>query len=144
MTNENYKDYFLSLTVEANNDWLNKKYDKIKLKAPIAEYISETVFFIIMSIINIEKEKIYFKSEELLEKFNAIFEKEDENDIQVSCVKLTQEKEKYILVSFLGIFFKYLINSMNLNRIDMKKNKSSLGNLLSIYHRLMETLVNIK
>ena len=144
MTNENYKDYFLSLTVEANNDWLNKKYDKIKLKAPIAEYISETVFFIIMSIINIEKEKIYFKSEELLKKFNAIFEKEDENDIQVSCVKLTQEKEKYILVSFLGIFFKYLINSMNLNRIDMKKNKSSLGNLLSIYHRLMETLVNIK
>ena len=49
MTNENYKDYFLSLTVEANNDWLNKKYDKIKLKAPIAEYISETVFFIIMT-----------------------------------------------------------------------------------------------
>ena len=140
---EKFKDYFLSLTKETNNDWLSKNYEKAKLKAPIAEYLSETVVFIIISIINIEKEKLYFNLEEFLTKFNEIFEKEDENNIQVSCVKFSKGKEKYILISFIGVLFKYLINSMKMDQINIKKNKSSLGKLLEIYEKLMETLVDV-
>jgi len=138
-----FKDYFFSLTKETNNDWLSKNYEKAKIKAPIAEYLSETVVFIIISIVSIEKEKIYFQLDEFLKKFNEIFEKEDENDIQVSCVKLSKGKEKYILITFLGVLFKYLINSMNMNQIDIKKNKSSLSQFLGIYQKLMKTLVDI-
>ena len=140
---EKFKDYFLSLTKETNNDWLSKNYEKAKLKAPIAEYLSETVVFIIISIINIEKEKLYFNLEEFLTKFNEIFEKEDEDNIQVSCVKFSKGKEKYILISFIGVLFKYLINSMKMDQINIKKNKSSLGKLLEIYEKLMETLVDV-
>ena len=113
------------------------------MKAPIAEYLSETVVFIIISIVSLEKEKIYFQLDEFLKKFNEIFEKEDENDIQVSCVKLSKGKEKYILITFLGVLFKYLINSMNMNEIDIKRNKSSLSQFLGIYQKLMKTLVDI-
>ena len=138
-----FKDYFFSLTKETNNDWLSKNYEKAKMKAPIAEYLSETVVFIIISIVSLEKEKIYFQLDEFLKKFNEIFEKEDENDIQVSCVKLSKGKEKYILITFLGVLFKYLINSMNMNEIDIKRNKSSLSQFLGIYQKLMKTLVDI-
>ena len=143
ITDGKFKDYSLLLMKETNNDWLSKNYEKAKLKAPIVEYLSETVIFLMINIINVEKEKIYFNFEEFLIKFNEIFEKEDEDNIQVSCVKFSKGKEKYILVSFLGVLFKYLINTINVNKINIKKNKTSLGVFLGIYEKLMETLVDI-
>ena len=141
---EKMRDYFLALTKEANNDWLNKDYKSAELKAPIAEYLSEIVLFLVMSIIDIEKEKIYFDFKELLKHFNEIFEKENEENIEVSCVKFAKEKDKYILVSFLGILFKYLIYSCDISQINIKRNKNSLPQHLQFYQKLMKTLIDIK
>ena len=141
---EKMRDYFLALTKEANNDWLNNDYKSAELKAPIAEYLSEIVLFLVMSIIDIEKEKIYFDFKELLKHFNEIFEKENEENIEVSCVKSAKEKDKYILVSFLGILFKYLIYSCDINQINIKRNKNSLPQHLQFYQKLMKTLIDIK
>ena len=140
----NLRDYFLALTTDANNDFLCKKYESSKLKAPIAEYLSEIVLFLVMNTIDIEKEKIFFNREELIKRFNEVFEKEDENNIEVSSIKLIQKKEKYILVSFLGILFKYLINSIDISKIEIKKNKSSLKHILTFYQKLMVTLLGVK
>jgi hypothetical protein len=141
---EKMRDYFLALTKEANNDWLNNDYKSAELKAPIAEYLFEIVLFLVMSIIDIEKEKIYFDFKELLKHFNEIFEKENEENIEVSCVKFAKEKDKYILVSFLGILFKYLIYSCDINQINIKRNKNSLPQHLQFYQKLMKTLIDIK
>ena len=144
IVDKEFRDYFLYLTEEANNDWLEKKYEDVKIKAPIAEYLSETVVLIIIYIMNIEKEKIFFNLEEYLKIFEDIFKNEDEENIEVSCIKLSRGKEKYILVSFVGLLLKYLINLLPLNQIDFKKNKASLKKLLEIYQKLMESLVEKK
>ena len=141
---EKMRNYFIALTTEANKDWLNKDYKSVELKSPIAEYLSEIVLFLVMSIINIEKEKIYFNFKELIKKFNEIFEKENEENVEVSCIKFAKEKDKYILVSFLGILFKYLINSCDISQINIKKNKNSLAKHLEFYQKLMKTLIDIK
>ena len=140
----NLGNYFLALTTEANSDFLCKKYESSRLKAPIAEYLSEIVLFLVMNTIDIEKEKIFFDRKELMKKFNEVFEKEDENNIEVSSIKLVQKKEKYILVSFLGILFKYLINSIDISKIEIKKNRSTLKHILKFYQKLMVTLLGIK
>ena len=138
------RNYFIALTTEAHNDWFNKDNKSTELKAPIAEYLSEIVLFLVMNIIDIEKEKIYFDFKELFKAFNEIFEKENEDNVEVSCINFSKEKHKYILVSFLGILFKYLINSCDINQINIKKNKNSLTKQLEFYQKLMKTLVNIK
>ena len=138
------RNYFIALTTEANNDWLNKDNKSAELKAPIAEYLSEIVLFLVMNIIDIEKEKIYFDFKELFKAFNEIFEKENEDNVEVSCINFSKEKHKYILVSFLGILFKYLINSCDINQINIKRNKNLLSQHLQFYQKLMKTLVNIK
>ena len=137
------RDYFLTLTKEANNDYLNKNYKNAELKAPIAEYLSEIILFLVMCIKNIEKEKICFNKKDLLKQFKEIFEKENEDNVEVSCIKFAKEKDKYILVSFLGILFRYLINSCDINQINIKSNKDSLSKLLESYQKLMKTLVDI-
>ena len=137
------RDYFLTLTKEANNDYLNKNYKNAELKAPIAEYLSEIILFLVMSIIDIEKEKICFNKKDLLKQFKEIFEKENEDNVEVSCIKFAKEKDKYILVSFLGILFRHLINSCDINQINIKSNKDSLSKLLESYQKLMKTLVDI-
>ena len=93
---DNLSVQYLSLAKEANNDWLNKHYKNVELKAPIAEYLSEIVLFLIMSIRDIEKEKIYFNKNDLFERFTEIFERENEENVEVSCIKFAKEKDKYI------------------------------------------------
>ena len=141
---EKLREYFVSLTLEANNDWLNKHYKSAELKAPIAEYLSEINLFLVMSIIDIEKEKIYFNKNDLLEKFTEIFERENEENIEVSCIKFAKEKDKYILVSFLGILFRYLIHSCDINQINIAQNKKSLTKHLEFYQKLMKILLKLK
>ena len=141
---ENLRNYFIELTNEANNNWLKKDYKSAELKAPIAEYISEIVLFLIMSIKDIENEKIYFNKKELLKKFTEVFEKENEENVEVSCIKFAKKKDKYILVSFLRLLFIYLINSCDIKQINIKKNTSSLDSHLKFYQKLMKTLLDIK
>ena len=141
---DKFIDYFLSLTKEANEDMTKKNYEKARLKSPISEYLSETVIFIIINIINIEKEKIYFQKEEFLKKFVEFFEKEDKFDIEVSCINIKKRKDKYILVSFLGLFYKYLINMLDINPKEIDKKKGSIGKLIEIYHKIMKILVEIE
>ena len=141
---DNLSVYFLALAKEANNDWLNKHYKNVELKAPIAEYLSEIVLFLIMSIRDIEKEKIYFNKNDLFERFTEIFERENEENVEVSCIKFAKEKDKYIIVSFLGILFRYLINSCDINQINISKNKKTLSKHLDFYQELMKTLLGLK
>ena len=141
---DNLSVYFLALAKEANNDWLNKHYKNVELKAPIAEYLSEIVLFLIMSIRDIEKEKIYFNKNDLFERFTEIFERENEENVEVSCIKFAKEKDKYIIVSFLGILFRYLINSSDINQINIAKNKKSLVMHLEFYQKLMKNLLGLK
>ena len=139
-----FRNYFISFAKDTNQDWFHKNYDSCKLKAPIAEYLSETVLFIKMSILDLEKENLYYQREELNKQLKKIFEKENEDDIQVSCVKLNKGKERYILVSLLGKLFKYLVNSMAISENDRYENKALLKQLCGVYQKLMETLVNVK
>ena len=141
---DNLSVYFLALAKEANNDWLNKHYKNVELKAPIAEYLSEIVLFLIMSIRDIEKEKIYYNKNDLFERFTEIFERENEENVEVSCIKFAKEKDKYIIVSFLGILFRYLINSSDINQINIAKNKKSLAIHLEFYQKLMKNLLGLK
>ena len=141
---ENLKIYFSALTKEANNDWFNKHYKGAELKASIAEYLYEIILFLIMSIIDIEKEKIYFNKNDLFARFAEIFERENEENVEVSCIKFAKEKDKYIIVSFLGILFRYLINSCDINQINISKNKKTLSKHLDFYQELMKTLLGLK
>ena len=141
---ENLRIYFSALTKEAYNDWLKKDNINAGLKAPIAEYLSEIILFLVMSIKDIENEKIYFNKKELLKRFTEIFEKENEENVEVSCIKFAKKKDKYIIVSFLTILFRYLINSCDINQINIKKNTNSLELHLKLNQKLMKTLLNIK
>ena len=137
----NYNDYFALLIKQANEDWLKKKYEKARIKAPIAEYLTESVLFIKNSIINYEKETLYFHKEDLIKNFIAVFENEDEDNVEVSCVKLVKEKEKYILISFLSQFLKSLINVSYLGEKERAGNKRALDLILNLYNKLVELLV---
>ena len=142
---ENLVNYCLGLVKEANNDWLNNNLKNSRIKAPIAEYLFEIVLFLVMNIKDIKEEKIYFNIDELNGKFIQIFEKENEENVEVSCIRLVQKKDKYILVSFLGILFKNLINSCSINKLKIKMwNKDKIAQLLMLYQKLMTILLNIK
>ena len=82
-------------------------------------------------------ESVNFQRKQLIDKFNKIFEKEDENNIQVSCIKLNEEKDKYILVSFLGMLFKYMKNFVKNNQVPLPK-------ILSAYQDIIKILVDRK
>ena len=138
------RDYLFELPEEAYKDILNKGCNNVELKVPIAVCLSEIVLFLLKSVEDIEKEKIYFNKKEFLKRFTEIFEKENEENVEVSCIKSAKKKDKYILVSFLGILFKNLINSCDINLIDIKRNKNYLDEQLKMYNKLMNTLLDIK
>ena len=141
MTNTEYQKYFISMITEANKDFLDKKFENVSIKAPIAEFICESLFFTVMIIEDIDNGKIYFELEELKKNLDEIFEKEDENNIQVSSVNFVSEKEKYILVSFLDVLIRYLINMIDIDNKIIKDNKITLKGLLNFYPKLMKMLV---
>ena len=133
------KNYLIDLTKETNNDWLKKDFKNSELKAPITQYLSEIVLFLIMGMKDIENEKIYFNKKEFLKKYSDIFEKENEENIEVSCKKYAKKKDKYILDSFLRILFSDLINSCDIEQINIKKYTSTLETYLDFYQKLMKT-----
>ena len=83
---------------------------KKDMRRPIKKYICECILFVKASLFEKIDEKIYFDKNELLKHFNEIFEEEkekEENKIEISVLKISQEKNKYILTSFLGVLFRY-------------------------------------
>ena len=133
----NFINYFGAYVKEANKDWFLKKYESCKNKAPIAEYLCEIILFKETIMEDFKLESVNFQRKQLIDKFNKIFEKEDENNIQVSCIKLNEEKDKYILVSFLGMLFKYMKNFVKNNQVPLPK-------ILSAYQDIIKILVDRK
>ena len=66
--------------------------------------------------------------------------KKKNNKIEISTVKLTEEKNKYILISFLGVLFRYFKNSMDINQYFLQQNKNALDGLMTFYPSLMKFL----
>ena len=76
---------------------------------------------------------------------NDIFAGEKQNNkIEISVMNLSEEKKKYILISFLGVLFRYFKNSMDINQYYLQQNKNALDGLMSFYPSLMKFLIDIK
>ena len=141
----NFNGYFFSIVKRANKYFQEKEYDKAYKEVPIAAYICECILFIKESIFESSKEKIYFNNKELIEDFNKIFEDDEEkNKVEISVLKINEDKKKYVIISFLGVIFRYFINSMDFNQSNLKQAKDALDSLLKFYPSLMKLLVDAK
>ena len=147
LESSSFHDYFFALVREAHKCFEEKKYEEAYKKLPIASYICECILFVKASLFEKIEEKIYFDKNELVKQFNEIFEDEKEketNEVQISVLKLSKEKKRYILTSFLGVLFRYFKNSMDINQYTINQNKSALDGLFSFYPSLMKLLVDTK
>ena len=147
LESSNFHNYFFSLVKDARNCFEEKRYEEAYKKIPIASYICECILFVKASLFEKIDEKIYFDKNELLKHFNEIFEEEkekEENKIEISVLKISQEKNKYILTSFLGVLFRYFKNSMDINQYSLNQNKNALDGLLCFYPSLIKLLIDSK
>jgi len=110
----------------------------------MGEYLCENLFFKIMNINDIENGEVYFNIKDLKTKLDAIFENEDENNLDISSIKFVKEKDKYIFVSFLGIFFKKYIYKMHFDKNMIINNNKALKNLLEFYPKMMKIFIETK
>ena len=141
----NFHNYFFSLVKKANIFFEDKNYEKAYEEIPIAEYICECILFVKASLFETIDEKIIFNNQELIGKLNDIFAEEKQNNkIEISVIKISEYKKKYILISFLSALFRYFKNSMNINQYHLQQNKNVLDGLISFYPSLMKLLVDIK
>jgi serine/threonine protein kinase len=141
----NFHNYFFFIVKRANNYFQEKKYEKVYKEIPIAEYICECILFVKESIFDSSKEKIHFNVKELIEEFNKIFEDDEEkNKVEISIIKINEARKKYVIISFLGVLFRYFINSMDFNQSNLKKTKDAIDGLLDFYPSLMKLLVDSK
>ena len=145
LESSNFHNYFFSIVRKAHTYYEGKIYDKAYKEIPIAEYICECILFVKASLFETKNEKIYFDNKKLLKQFNEIFDDEKkENKIEISVLKITNCKEKYVLISFLGVLFRFFRNSMDINQYFLQQNKSALDGLMSFYPSLMKLLVDSK
>ena len=147
LESSNFHNYFFSLVKDARKCIKEKRYEEAYKKIPIASYICECILFVKASLFEKIDEKIYFDKNELLKHFNEIFEEEkekEENKIEISVLKISQEKNKYILTSFLGVLFRYFKNSMDINQYSLNQNKNALDGLLCFYPSLIKLLIDSK
>ena len=146
LESSNFHNYFFSLVKIAHKCFEEKSYEEAYKKLPIASYICECILFVKASLFEKIEEKIYFDRNELIKQFNEIFEEEkkETNTVQISVLKISQEKKRYILISFLGVLFRYFKNSMDINQYALNQNKSALDGLFSFYPSLMKLLVDTK
>ena len=138
----NFHNFFFYVVKKAHSYFEQKMYSEAYKLFPIAEYICECILFVKASVFETDKEKIYFNNKELIQEFDKIFEdnENENNTIDISITKLKKEKNKYVLVSFLGALFRYFKSSMDINQYHKKQNKLALDGLLSFYPSLMKLL----
>ena len=145
LESSNFHNYFFSIVKKAHNYYEEKSYDKAYKEIPIAEYICECILFVKASLFESKNDKIYFDNKKLIKQFNEIFDEEkEENKIEISVLKISNYKEKYVLISFLGVLFRFFKNSMDINQCFLQQNKNALDGLLSFYPSLMKLLVDTK
>ena len=140
----NFHNYFFSLVKNANYYFQKKNFMKAYKEIPIAVYVCECILFVKNSMFESNKEKIYFNNKELINKFNEIFDGEENNKVEISVIKLSEIKGRYVIFSFLGVLFRYFKNSIDINQKFLKKNKVALDGLIEFYPSLMKLLVDTK
>lgn len=113
-----------------------KKYNEYCL----AEYLCEFLLFF-KAFLYDKNENFDFDKNNLLKKFNKIFEEESNNNIEISVIKIKQIKKNYVLVSFLSTIFKtFKIREKNENK---KMNSQSLNGIIRYYPELMKKIVEL-
>ena len=145
LESSNFHNYFFSTVKKAHKYYEEKKFDKTYKEITIAEYICECILFVKASLFESKNDKIYFDNKKLLKQFNEIFNDEkEENKIEISVLKITNCKEKYLLISFLGVLFRFFRNSMDITQYYLQENKNALDGLIGFYPSLMKLLVDSK
>ena len=139
-----FHNYFFSLAKYAHTCFNEVEYEKAYKTIIIAIYICEYILFIKASLYEKIEEKIYFDSKELLKQFYEIFEYKKKKVIEISPLNIDKERDSYILISFLGVLFRYFKNLMDINEYTLKQNKSQLDGLYIFYPSLIHLLVEIK
>ena len=144
LESSNFHNYFFSIVKKAHKFFEEKKYEKAYKEIPVAEYICECILFVKASLFESNNDKIYFDNKDLINQLNEIFDEEKENNkIEIS-VLISDEKKKYVLISFLGVLFRFFKNSMDINQYFLQQNKVALDGLMSFYPSLMKLLVDTK
>ena len=136
--NSKIQEYFFSIMKKAENE-KNKKdmYNELCL----GEYLCEFILFVKTCLY--ENEEIFFNKQSFIKKFLEIFG-EEKNKIEISVIRLKETKKNYVLISFLGILFKYYKSTNNINKEKLRQNKQSIDGLVRYYPSLMEKIVLLK
>ena len=145
LESSNFHNYFFSIVKKAHKFFEEKDYEKAYKEIPVAEYICECILFVKASLFESNNDKIYFNNKDLINQLNEIFDEEKEsNKIEISVLKISDEKKKYVLISFLGVLFRFFKNSTDINQYFLQLNKVALDGLMGFYPSLMKLLVDTK
>ena len=126
--------YFSNMIKRSSEGTSNeKKYNTLC----IARYLNEFIIFII-TIINDSGKRINFQKNTLLKKFYKIFG-EEKNKIEISSIDPKENKQNYLIVSFLPILFKCREDDLA-----ESKDKQSINRLVKYYPSLMKRLNEVK
>ena len=131
--------YFFSVNLKAEEE--NKLEDAYN-ELCLAEYLCEFFLFIKTMLYDNER-KMQFTKKHLIKKFYDVFG-EDKNKIEITAIKLNQTKEKYLLVSFLAILFKYNKGKNNFNKEQLEKSNQYINGIIRYYPSLMKKIVELK
>ena len=126
-----FHDYLFSIVKKATTFNLDKVYDKSYKEINIAKSICECILFVKESVFESNKERICFNKEELIKQLNDIFGNK---------VDITRTKTSYVIISFLGVLFRYFQNMRDINQYSLEKTKSALDGLFTFYPSLMKLL----
>ena len=135
-----FHNYLFSIVKNATNLSQEKIYDKAYKELTIAEYLCECILFIKESVFENNKDRICFNKEEIIKQLNDIFE----NKVEISCIKVEQPQEKYVIISFLGVLFRYFQNMRDINQYSLEETKTALDGLFTFYPSLMRLLIDSK
>ena len=138
INNELMQEYFFSLIFKSF-DKKNKvdEYNELCL----AEYLCE-FFLFFKAFIYDKEEKFNFEKNSMLEKFHEIFG--ENNNIEISVIKIKEVKNNYVLVSFLSTLLKTYKNKEIMSNKESKMNTQSLNGINRYYPELMKKIVNLK
>jgi hypothetical protein len=136
--NSKIQEYFFSIMKKAENE-KNKKdmYNELCL----GEYLCEFILFVKTCLY--ENEEIFFNKQSFIKKFLEIFG-EEKNKIEISVLRLKETKKNYVLISFLGILFKYYKSTNIISKEKLRQNKQSIDGLVRYYPSLMKKIVLLK
>ena len=145
LTSNNYPNYMLHVCQLGNKYIEEKNNERASKEIPIVEYICEYILILKKLIYEGDKTKIFFDQNDYIAEFDKIFQQEDEetNKINISIVSNNKPKGKYLLISFLGYFFKSLNSLLDKNK-DKEGAKLEFEGCITLYFNCMLLLINTK